>query len=429
MAHSGEAMPVVQSIEEPVNALFSIPMFVLAGVLLLTAVRRVGGMTFAIWQVMLAGAVVVVATGSITAGRALEAINWDVMIFLSGMFVVGEALDRSGVLDEWSSRLMRGCSSGKAVLGWVVVGSAVLSALLMNDTLAIIGTPLVLKVARHNGWKPAPLLLALAFGVTVGSVASPIGNPQNLLIALESELPNPFVTFALWLLIPTAVNVGLCFFILWWAYGRDLAGSVVPQEASPVPRGALARCSRISVAAIVALIVVKVVLVALDTGFELPLTWIAVAGAFPVLAGAPQRVAVVRNMDWTTLVFFAAMFVLMQAVWDTGAMQQLIGKGDITSVPTLLWGSAALSQITSNVPAVALSLPLLRESASAEHYMALAAGSTLAGNLFILGAASNVIVIQNAEKQGETIGFWEFSRLGVPLTIVSLLVCWAVLGW
>lgn len=430
MAQSGGFMSPVDGSEVPLSSLVSIPMFALAGVLLLTAFRRIGGMTFAIWQVMLAGATVVVVSGSITASRALEAINWDVMIFLSGMFVVGEALDRSGVLDEWSSRILARCSTGKGVLAGVVAGSAGLSAVLMNDTLAIIGTPLVLNVARRNGWKPAPLLLGLAFGVTVGSVASPIGNPQNLLIALESGLPNPFMTFALWLLVPSVVNVALCFFVLWWAYGKDLDVAVSPPPLAPAPKGALARAARFAMGAILVLIATKVILVAVGSGFELPLTWIAVAGALPVLVGTPQRVTVVRNMDWSTLVFFAAMFVLMQAVWDTGALQLWIGVGDVTSVPSILWGSALLSQLTSNVPAVALGLPLLdHASAGPEQYMALAAGSTLAGNLFILGAASNVIVIQNAERQGETIGFWQFSRLGIPLTLASLLVCGSVLWW
>ncbi len=407
----------------------SIPMLALAGVLLLTAVRKVGGMRFAIWQVMLAGAVVVLLSGRISGPRALEAINWDVMVFLAGMFVVGQALERSGLLDGWANRVVRGCKTGNGVLAWVVGGSALLSALLMNDTLAIIGTPLVVKLAQRNGWKTAPLLLGLAFGVTVGSVMSPIGNPQNLLIALESGISNPFLTFAVWLGLPTLLNVGLTYVLLWWFYGRKGEFSnLVQVERADVPRGRLASSTRVGVGAILVLICVKIGLVALGSHFELPLTWIAVAGAAPILLWSPQRVAVVRGMDWSTLVFFAAMFVLMQSVWDTGAMQVLIGGGNVGSIPGVLWGSAGLSQLMSNVPAVALGLPLLGQAgAGVGEYMALAAGSTLAGNLFILGAASNVIIIQNAEKSGQTLGFWEFSRLGIPLTLATMGLCWAAL--
>jgi Na+/H+ antiporter NhaD/arsenite permease-like protein len=121
------------------------------------------------------------------------------------------------------------------------------------------------------------------------------------------------------------------------------------------------------------------------------------------------------------------MFVLMQSVWDSGFFQGVI-KGtaiDITAVPAILLVSVGLSQLISNVPLVALYMPmLLSAGASSKELMALAAGSTIAGNLLILGAASNVIIIQNAEKQGETLSFWEFARIGIPLTIVNVLVYW-----
>lgn len=406
-------------------------MLALAGVLLLTAVRKVGRFTFSIWQVMLGGAVVVLASGAISGPRALEAINWDVMVFLFGMFVVGEALDRSGLLDSWASKALARAKRGSGVLWWVILGSALLSALLMNDTLAIVGTPLVIRVAHRNGWKAAPLLLGLAFGVTVGSVMSPIGNPQNLLIALGGGMTNAFVTFLLHLVLPTIINIGITFALLWLFYGRSvLAGGVKERPIPPEPRTRLARATRIGVGAVCAMVILKIGLVSLGAQWELPLTWIALAGALPILVWAPERFAVLKKMDWTTLVFFASMFVLMQAVWDTGAFQAILGKGDVSSIPTILWGSVGLSQLMSNVPAVALGLPMLADiGAQPVHYMALAAGSTLAGNLFILGAASNVIIIQGAEKLGETVGFWEFSRIGVPLTLLNVLICWGSLAW
>jgi Na+/H+ antiporter NhaD/arsenite permease-like protein len=135
-------------------------------------------------------------------------------------------------------------------------------------------------------------------------------------------------------------------------------------------------------------------------------------------------VEVVRNIDWQTLVFFAAMFVLMASVWRSGVFQSLIGGSntDVSSaVPLILTLSVIVSQLVSNVPFVALYLPLL-PGTSVKGMMALAAGSTIAGNLFILGAASNVIIIQNAEKENETLTFFDFARVGVPLTILNMLV-------
>lgn len=162
------------------------------------------------------------------------------------------------------------------------------------------------------------------------------------------------------------------------------------------------------------------------------LTYIALASALPIVLFSPKRLHVVGKIDWYTLIFFAAMFVLMESVWQSGIFQSALGalKLELTSVGAILGISTVLSQLISNVPLVALYLPALNHLAiSTKGLMALAAGSTIAGNLTILGAASNVIIIQNAEKRGATITFLEFVRIGVPLTIVNLLVYWLFLSF
>ncbi|MCK9273901.1 MAG: SLC13 family permease, partial [Syntrophales bacterium] len=135
-----------------------------------------------------------------------------------------------------------------------------------------------------------------------------------------------------------------------------------------------------------------------------------------------------RHIDWPTLVFFAALFVLMQSVWDCGFFQAAIAKipFDMTAGSMILAVSVLLSQLISNVPLVALYLPLVMDGgASPEQMIYLAAGSTIAGNLFILGAASNIIIIQNAEKNGgATLGFFEFAAIGIPLTLLNLVIYW-----
>ena len=159
--------------------------------------------------------------------------------------------------------------------------------------------------------------------------------------------------------------------------------------------------------------------------FSLPL--IALGAALPVLVLSGDRFAILRSIDWCTLVFFASMFVLMAGVWETGFFQSLAADGMLVSIPALLGTSIVISQFISNVPFVALFQPLVQQAGSGTaRLMALAAGSTIAGNLTILGAASNVIIIQNAEKQGETLTFFEFMKVGLPLTVLQVLVYW---GW
>src|SRR5690606_16125513 len=114
-----------------------------------------------------------------------------VLLFLFGMFVMGRALEESGLLAELTFRTMRRAKTASALIATFLVATGLASAVLMNDTLAVVGTPVAVSLARSHGLPPKMLLLGLAFAVTTGSVLSPIGNPQNLLIALHGGLIGP----------------------------------------------------------------------------------------------------------------------------------------------------------------------------------------------------------------------------------------------
>ena len=409
----------------------TIPVIVLVLVFLGIAIRRIGRFTFRIWQIMLIGAVAVLVTGQISPVSAFRAINMDVMIFLFGMFVVGVALHESGYLLSHSTRIFCRARSPDQLLLLLVFYVGILSALLMNDTLAIIGTPLALYFSRVNRISPKLLLLALAFSVTTGSVMSPIGNPQNLLVALHGSVGNPFITFARYLAIPTAISLILVYLFLRFAFRGEAWERGLEFNHEAVKDVRLALISKVSLGVLVTLILIKIAgfFVGLDTWVSLPA--IALLSAFPILALSGRRVEIAKKVDWETLVFFAAMFVLMESVWESGFFQSfilLIG-GEITRIPVILGLSLIVSQFVSNVPWVALYLPVITKSGeSMAALMALAAGSTISGNLSILGAASNVIIIQNAEKEGETLTFLEFVKIGLPLTMLQGLVYWFFLG-
>ena len=402
----------------------NISLLTLTVILILIAFRQVGGTKLHIWQIMLLGALTVLLTGQISPYDGLKSINPDVMIFLFGMFVIGEAMHRSGFLLHLSYRLFGRARSLDHLVLLILFGTGMLSAFLMNDTLAIIGTPLVLYLARSQSISPKLLLLSLAFGVTTGSVMSPIGNPQNLLIAINGNFANPFLTFAEYLFIPTLANLFLAYFILRIFYrGEFLNRSPLNQVQEPVEDRRLAFVSEASFILLIALVMIKITMVLIGYGASFRLTYIALISSLPILIFSQRRMEVVRNIDWHTLVFFASMFVLMASVWQSGLLQSVIDRPgvNITQVPMILALSVILSQLVSNVPFVAIYLPLL-PGASVKGMMALAAGSTIAGNLFILGAASNVIIIQNAEKENETLTFLDFARVGIPLTILNIMV-------
>jgi Na+/H+ antiporter NhaD/arsenite permease-like protein len=405
-----------------------ISIITLAVVFILIAIRQIGRFRFQIWQVMLAGAFVVLVTGQISPSNALKAINIDVIIFLFGMFIVGQALEESGYLSHLSIRFFGKSNSGDALLLLIFLGVGFLSAILMNDTMAIIGTPVMLQIAGKTGIKPKILLLTLAFSITIGSVMSPIGNPQNLLVAVNGNIANPFVTFIRFLAIPTVINLLLAYLLIKLFYHKAINIQPMSVSADPIKDNKLATLSRISLFIIMAMILLKIIVVLAGLNIDIRLTYIALAAALPILLFSPRRFRIAMNIDWFTLVFFAAMFVLMESVWDSGFFQSVINKMhmNLLSIAIILTVSILLSQFISNVPLVTLYLPVLTNlGASMKELMALAAGSTIAGNLSILGAASNVIIIQNAEKKaGETLTLWEFVKVGIPVTIINTFVYW-----
>ncbi len=354
------------------------PLLVLAGVVVLIAVRQVGSLSLQIWQVMAVGALAMLATRSIGPREALEAIDADVMLFLFGMLVLGRALEDSGVLADLFHRLFSRARSVDTLLALILVGAGAASAVAMNDTVAVVGTPVVVALARAHRVRPQLVLLALAFAVTAGSVASPIGNPQNLLVALAHGGANPFVGFARWLAVPSVGALVLTFVALRVAYRGEFHGHALIHARDVVTEPRLARAALAGLWVLLALIATRVALVAAGVDLAVPLTAIALVPAAVVLVLAPQRLRVARGVDWATLVFFLGLFVVVESVDQAGVTREVVARlGDrVASTPWVLAVSGVVSQAVSNVPLVALYLPALAEAgAGAQARMALAAGS------------------------------------------------------
>lgn len=396
---------------------------VLLCVLLLTALRQVGSLRLQIWQVMTLGAFSVLLLGEISPQEALRAINIDVLLFLFGAFCVGEALNRSGYLAWIGGRIVSRAKNTDQLVLLVIFSTGLLSAVLMNDTLAIMGTPLVLRFSRKYGVSPKLMLFALAFGITTGSVMSPIGNPQNLLIAIDGNLDSPFVVFLSSLAVPTMINLVLVYAVLKLFFSREFGKPALIHTEELISDPELAEISKKALFLLLALITCKILLVEFLPAWDFSLSWIALFSASPILL-SKRRTEVVKNIDWATLVFFVSMFVLMESVWISGTCQELLHRmsPQLGSVPTILALSIGLSQLISNVPFVALYLPAMGSGVSQGQLMALAAGSTIAGNLLILGAASNVIILQNAEKEGETFSFIEFAKIGLLISFLNAII-------
>ncbi|WP_241241286.1 SLC13 family permease [Thermotoga sp. 38H-to] len=405
-----------------------IPAIVLIVVFALISVRKFGKVKIQMWQIMLLGALCVVLTGQISISSALKSINLEVMLFLFSMFIIGTALEESGYLHHLSYIIFRRTRNKTELIFSIVFVFGILSAFLMNDTTAIIGTPVVLHLARRNNIKPSILLITLAFSVTVGSVMSPLGNPQNFIIATAGVIKNPFLDFFRYLALPTVLNLLVVFFMVRIFYRKHFVNETINHIKDSIEDVELAKISKISIVLLFSLIILKIILAFLKSSLNIELVHITLLSALPILIFSKKRNEIIKKIDWHTLIFFASMFVLMQSVWETGIFQSIFERlnFDVLSVSAILLVSVIMSQFISNVPMVTLYLPILLEAgAGVKELVTLAAGSTVAGNLFILGAASNVIIIQSAEKRtGDTITFWEFTKIGLPLTVVNILIYW-----
>ena len=378
----------------------------------------------------LLGAVAMVAWGVIDFDSARRAIDLDTILFLLGMMIVLAHLEMSGFFEVIERRVLGFAASARALLWLVVASAGLLSALFMNDTICLMLTPVVLRVTRRLQLRPAPYLIALVTAANIGSSATIIGNPQNALIAIRSGVGFlPFLR-GLWPVAAVGLIVDGCLLSL--IYRRAITGAplVVPPPREPrVVQRYMLWASLLSGAGMV---------VALTLGAP-PAGAAMSAGAAVILAGAARPRDALRHVDWSLLLFFGGLFVVMHAVDRAGLVSALMSALEWPPAAGLPSGVVAhlglavtiLSQLVSNVPAVMLFLPALGALPSAGAgplWLALGAFSTLAGNLTLIGSVANVIVFETARRDGVDVGFFEYLRVGVPLTLATCLLAWGFLA-
>jgi Na+/H+ antiporter NhaD/arsenite permease-like protein len=376
----------------------------------------------------LLGAVAMVAWGVLDFESAKRAVDLDTILFLLGMMIVLAYLELSGFFEVVERQVLGFAGSGRSLLWLVVASSGILAALFMNDTVCLMLTPVVVRVTRRLGLPPAPYLIALASAANIGSSATIIGNPQNALIAVRSGIGFQRFASGLW---PIALGGLLLDGWLLSVMNRKRitrAPLVVPPPREPrqVQRYMLA-ASLLAGAGMVA---------ALMAGAR-PATAAMTAGALVILAGAARPREALKQVDWSLLLFFGGLFVVMRAVDEAGLAHAVVfgiagplGAGDAAGIQARLGLAVTLlSQAVSNVPAVMLFVPSLEAvpAAAAERlWLGLAAFSTLAGNLTIIGSVANVIVFETARRDGVEVGFLEYLKVGAPLTLLTCALAW---GW
>lgn len=399
--------------------------------MLITRSKRPG---LPIWSIMAFAMFMVIIVDLVDVDELTSLINIDVVLFLIGMFSIVSILDYSGVIDYLALWFTTRFKTRRRVLYALALTYGLLSAYTVNDALTLMGTPLAITLARAIGVEVKIVLILIAFSITIGSVPTPMGNPQNMLVSSASGITAPFLSFTRKLLIPTVINLLLTTYIILKLYRvgeKKLYIPLIPSEAIRDRREAL--LGVILFAVTISLFILNDVLESLGLphiGKRGLIPFVVSALAY-VLSKNPRKI--IEGISWGTIIFFISMFITMNGIWRSGVLQPLLvrllpGK---TSGLVEYFGIAAsaifLSQVLSNVPFTNLYIEYLKHlgytGMDVNAWITLAMSATIAGNLTILGAASNIILLEVVEqKGGEPLSFTEFLKIGSIVTTLNLLV-------
>ncbi|HEX2529092.1 MAG TPA: SLC13 family permease [Geminicoccus sp.] len=382
------------------------------------------GMAFGRWPglridrtgIALLGAIVLFAAGAVSAERVLAAIDFPTLVVLFGLMVLSAQFAACGFYDRVAAAIALTRASPATILALVIVVAGLLSAVLANDVVVWAITPLLCRGLASRGLDPRPFLIALTGAANAGSAATLIGNPQNILIGSIGHLD--FWAFAAACAPPALAGLVAVWLVVRWQWRQALvpaAGNGGAIELPPVERSALLKACFWTV----------VLLAGFTTPIPHTTTVLVVAGALLVSRRFATR-RLLGLVDWHLLVLFGGLFVVTTALADTGLPTIAVGWLEQAGLlPDRLGVLAPLALIGSNtignVPIVMLILGILPDLPPGALY-ALAALSTLSGNLLIIGSLANIITVERAAEQGVRLGFLDHARAGVPMTLLALVL-------
>jgi Na+/H+ antiporter NhaD/arsenite permease-like protein len=358
------------------------------------------------------------------ADEALRAVEPHTIAMLLGMMLISSGLDEAGFFPWLTERVARVVRTPAALLWAVTIASGLLSAVLVNDAVCLLATPVVLASARRQRVSVRPFVFALCMGANAGSALTLSGNPQNMLVARLSGLS--YRAYLARAALPSLAALVVTAALVHLLHRRALA-TEVEHAHDDDSRSEITGQQRVLLA--VSLAALAGVVIANLAGASI--AWSALVGASVVLVASRLRAeALLQKVEWSVLLFFAGLFIVVAGLQKTGLPAQWLaplaamaagGGGSALLVAVLMVGS----QIVSNVPLILLLEPWIRgfgDQSTAWTITAIV--STIAGNFTLLGSVANVIVI---EQSKEHIGFWDYLKIGVPVTIASTAVALALL--
>ncbi|WP_370937137.1 ArsB/NhaD family transporter [Amycolatopsis sp. cg13] len=416
------------------STVIAVVVFVVAYVFIAT--EKIPKMTAA-----LAGAGVVLATGVSGSADAFfsedTGVDWNVLFLLLGMMIIVGILRRTGVFEFvaiWAAKRAKG--SPLRIMLLLVLITAVASAFLDNVTTVLLIAPVTLLVCDRLDISPVPFLIAEVLASNIGGTATLIGDPPNIIIGSRSGLA--FNDFLLNLAPIVAIELVVLGLVLPWLFRGSF--TVDPQRVADV----MALNEREAIRQPKLLIKSGAVLLLVFAGFVLhsvvhldpSVVALLGAGLLVLLSGTPPK-QYLDGVEWETLLFFAGLFIMIGALVKTGVIDWLAklaagatGGNALLAVFLILGVSALLSGVIDNIPYVATMSPLvlalthdIPDPAHSEAlWWSLALGADFGGNMTAVGASANVVVLGLAARAGAPISFWEFTKKGAVVTLITVLV-------
>lgn len=380
------------------------------------AIGRYPGLRMNRATIVLVGSTILILAQSITLNEAFNSIDLNTITLLFSMMIINANLRVCGFFDLISTKIIKYAKTPRQLLFIIIFSSGILSAIFLNDTIVLVFTPLILEITISLGLNSIPFLIALATAANVGSAATIIGNPQNMLIGISSGIP--FADF-LFLLAPVSIScLFIVFLIIVIIYRKEFPKKDLIEKSNKE----IKIYKPLFYKSIFASLIMAILLF---SGLEIPLAALTSSSILLITRRLkPQRVF--REIDWSLLVFFSGLFVVTSAIETTNIGDKLFTK----LIPFLEDGiiefaisSAVISNLVSNVPAVLLFKHIISGLSDPKlFWLVLSISTTFAGNLTLLGSVANLIVAETAKTKGVHLSFVEYLKAGIPITILTLVI-------
>ncbi len=366
--------------------------------------------------ISLIGASALIVLNEMNLGKAFSLIDIDTIVLIFAMMIININLRLAGFFNIITNKVITYSKSPKQLLIILTFSSGILSSLFLNDTIVIMFTPMIIEIVLHLRRNPIPYLIALATSSNIGSAATIVGNPQNMIIGIQSGMS--FIKFMFYMFPISIICLILVVLVISLIYRKEFKNEKFEENFISEPK-------IYKPLFIKSTVVLSIMLIAFLIGFPVAITALAASSTLLITRRIkPERVFL--EVDFSLLIFFSCLFIishqtnyLLNSVVKISDLQ-FFSEKRIINIAII---SSVLSNLISNVPAVLMLSPIIKEMINPEKiWLTLALSSTFAGNLTLLGSVANLIVVEMARKRGVNVKFVEYLKSGIIITLLSLVL-------